>query len=580
MWLLDSTTFELISVPSHDPPPYAILSHTWGAPEDEILFDDIRASVKQAKKRASFIKIQYACEQARKDSLEFCWIDTCCIDKRSSAELQESINSMFEWYKKAHICYVYLSDVPNSPTIEEFSAARWFTRGWTLQELIAPKNVVFFSNIWTHIGRKTSDQFISMLNKITNIPSRILNGEASIHSECVANRMSWASKRETSRPEDLAYCLLGIFSIYMPMLYGEGSRAFQRLQEEIIKTSNDFSIFFWRDTRAQISDKHGLLAHDPWPFSASSQKQMLHMPQNNEPFAMTNRGLQIQARLIRVGSRLHFMMLDCAIPNIGIYPVAWQTAGWYGVLLWQLDRNGEDFVRVHIGQLAASAHLPSTFRNIYVKQPVHVAYYTSIAWEKSTLSSIRPCGLHNYVPQSGEALRICPEPLYISNCPPYEYPLHWMPIGWTAEWDFGGWNPNDVGYVYFQNDTSRLIAQMSVLGKNVTRNPRALTTNGFQRYYHGSFNFETDLDFFAMPLNELTEEKDNLKSTPEGLLVSMGTTKQSGGHAARLFFEPFPEVDNFSTDLFKPIFVIQVWSDTDRTGELLQTPPWEVRSFL
>jgi len=179
----------------------------------------------------------------------------CCIDKTSSAELSEAINSMFRWYQKASVCYAYLADVlkdtdPDKDP-EEFSRSRWFTRGWTLQELVAPKNVVFYSRSWKNIG--TKERLCNTISTITGIDIDTLLGE-DVTFVSVANKMSWASGRRTTRTEDMAYCLLGIFDVNMPLLYGEGKKAFLRLQEEILRSSYDHSLFAWGRGTASISD--------------------------------------------------------------------------------------------------------------------------------------------------------------------------------------------------------------------------------------------------------------------------------------------------------------------------------------
>ncbi|RYP01527.1 hypothetical protein DL764_006193 [Monosporascus ibericus] len=168
----------------------------------------------------------------------------CCIDKASSAELTEAINSMFRWYRNAEICYAYLSDIPSAKRIhQKLERSRWFTRGWTLQELIAPAEVVFYSMDWDHVGTKS--ELSASISSITKIDASFLDSK-NLMSASVAQRMSWAAHRETSRPEDIAYCLLGIFDINMPLIYGEGMKAFQRLQEEIIESyPMDYSFFAW-----------------------------------------------------------------------------------------------------------------------------------------------------------------------------------------------------------------------------------------------------------------------------------------------------------------------------------------------
>jgi len=222
-------------------PEYAILSHRWE--EDEVSYQDLQANKNQ--EGAGYRKIQKCCEKALRDGYVWVWIDTCCIDKTSSAELSESINSMFKWYQTSAQCYAYLSDV-EEVTCEgkrshpSFNDSVWFTRGWTLQELLAPREMLFLDTNWNEIGTRAS--LNEEITTATGIPNRAY---ASLESYTVAQRMSWASNRKTTRVEDIAYSLLGIFDVNMPLLYGEGHRAFPRLQEEIIKRSDDESIFVW-----------------------------------------------------------------------------------------------------------------------------------------------------------------------------------------------------------------------------------------------------------------------------------------------------------------------------------------------
>ncbi|KAH8679631.1 vegetative incompatibility protein HET-E-1 [Tricladium varicosporioides] len=221
-----------------DIPQYAILSHTWGADTEEVSFRDLMDG--RGKGKTGYRKIQFCGEQARHDSLQYFWVDTCCIDKSNSTELTEAINSMFCWYRNAAKCYVYLSDVPRDvPNIDNisyqlesaFRKSRWFTRGWTLQELIAPESVEFFSKYWEKLGNKAS--LGTIIHEITGIPDKALQG-VPLSNFTVAERMSWAKQRETTRKEDQAYSLLGIFDVYMPLIYSEGKEhAFKRLREVI-----------------------------------------------------------------------------------------------------------------------------------------------------------------------------------------------------------------------------------------------------------------------------------------------------------------------------------------------------------
>jgi hypothetical protein len=212
-------------------PRYAILSHTWGVDNEEVTLKDVEEGTGTTK--AGYEKILFCGHQAAKDGLRYFWVDTCCIDKSSSAELAEAINSMFAWYRDATRCYVYLSDVSaaQQPWSLALQQSRWFTRGWTLQELIAPVSVEFFSAEGHRIGNKYS--LVRELHRITGISVGALQGDP-LSQFSVEERMSWVGQRKTRREEDAAYSLLGIFDVHMPLIYGEGrSKAFARLQREI-----------------------------------------------------------------------------------------------------------------------------------------------------------------------------------------------------------------------------------------------------------------------------------------------------------------------------------------------------------
>lgn len=242
-------------------PPYAILSHIWS--DEEVTWQDMHKV--KTKDKLGHCKLSAVCQQSQHDSLEYLWLDTCCIDSTSTVELSEAINSLFKWYQNAAICYVYLPDVPaitsttSKTTVESqesdrlayFLRSRWFGRGWTRQELIAPKHVVFFDAGWSVIGDKTS--LAQQISSATSIDAELLLGHRILSDYSVATRMSWAANRTTTRVEDLAYCLLGIFGIYMPLLYGEDYRAFRRLQEEIIKQTCDLTILAWQRDDYDIS---------------------------------------------------------------------------------------------------------------------------------------------------------------------------------------------------------------------------------------------------------------------------------------------------------------------------------------
>lgn len=229
-------------LPESNLPTYAILSHTWLVGDnEEVTFDDMTRG-KPEIKTASWRKIRFCAEQACKDGLEYFWVDTCCINKQSSAELQEAITSMFAWYRNAAKCYAYLSDVSVAESTDpekkqaswewDFRRSRWFTRGWTLQELLAPSSVEFFCVNGTKLGDKESLE--TSIQEITGIPYRALRGDP-LAVFTVAERFTWTENRQTTRREDNAYCLLGIFNVFMPLIYGEGDNAIVRLKEEIEK---------------------------------------------------------------------------------------------------------------------------------------------------------------------------------------------------------------------------------------------------------------------------------------------------------------------------------------------------------
>ena len=311
-------------------PKYAILSHTWGA--EEITIDDMRNG--RRIDSGGYRKIQECCATAAKNNYQYLWVDTCCIDKTSSAELSEAINSMYRWYEEADVCYAYLSDVPSV----NFTGSRWFTRGWTLQELIAPKEVIFFDKKWNVLGTRDSLQ-LEILER-TNIPLGILDGSQSLETMSIAQRMSWASERQSTRIEDIAYCLMGIFGINMPLLYGEGDKAFIRLQEEIMNVSDDHTIFAWKDSGGDENDG-GLLASSPAAFRESSD--IIVRPgasiSTKTPWRLDNKGLHLELYTMAVGpDGLVLAVLPCT--EVGM------EDDWVGIYLRDKTLTMDHFERV------------------------------------------------------------------------------------------------------------------------------------------------------------------------------------------------------------------------------------------
>ncbi|EJT77365.1 hypothetical protein GGTG_07277 [Gaeumannomyces tritici R3-111a-1] len=294
MWLINVQTMQLEEF-MVDPPRYAILSHTWGS--EEVTFADFNHPDQHLRQgKAGWRKIENVCRLSRKReySYRYVWIDTCCIDKSSSAELSEAINSMYAWYAGAELCYAYLEDVPPPPikslvyeqhlfrlhpsvwgscdfgVASAFAGSRWFQRGWTLQELVASRRVYFFGRGWGPIASR--DYISHELSLITGIPKAVLGGQANALHYPVGARISWATDRKTTRPEDIAYSLLGLLDINMPLLYGEGSRAFLRLQEEILRQHEDDTIFLWCSRPAEPWAVRGMLANSPSDFGNFREK--------------------------------------------------------------------------------------------------------------------------------------------------------------------------------------------------------------------------------------------------------------------------------------------------------------------
>lgn len=269
------------------------------------------------KDKPGYKKIYFCEEQARRDGLLYFWVDTCCIDKRNSTELAEAINSMFRWYRNAVKCYVYLSDVLRNDHDQADSAlqswqiafqkSRWFTRGWTLQELIAPQSVEFFSSNGKLLGNKKSLE--QQLHGITGIKISALRGTP-LSTFSIEERMSWGENRQTKREEDKAYSLLGIFDIYLPLIYGEGAgNAFRRLQEEVDK----------RRGKHQLEEQ----STNPQTFVSVKRLKPLHnqlpsvpscgIPNFSNPKPFSNSQSSVHNSKYKIVSYLWYMNTDCGL---------------------------------------------------------------------------------------------------------------------------------------------------------------------------------------------------------------------------------------------------------------------------
>jgi hypothetical protein len=273
-------------------PPYAILSHRWGADADEVTFEDVVGNT--GKNKHGYAKIRFCGEQAQRDGFQHFWIDTCCINKANKAELSLAIQSMFRWYRNAARCYAYLSDVPASPSEADtapkvltweldFRRSEWFARGWTLQELLAPSSVDFFTREWEKLGDKRS--LIQQVHEVTGIPHLALQG-AALSQFSINERLRWSEHRHTTRPEDKAYSLLGVVDVDLAPCYGEGvDGAFRRLHDEIHRTERciqDLRGTDSRDDKKRIENTKGGLLKDSycWVLHNDSFRQWHEDPQS------------------------------------------------------------------------------------------------------------------------------------------------------------------------------------------------------------------------------------------------------------------------------------------------------------
>ena len=306
MRFLNTHTFEFEQVPDSElhleDNQYAILSHRWGADKDEVSFEDIQLS-KDFSNKKGFKKVEGFCKEASSANCRYGWIDTCCINKGNSTELSEAINSMYQWYQGSKICIAYLEDVPQ----KQLADSAWFERGWTLQELISPKAVTFFDNGWKTIGTKI--ELIADLSRKTRIPEGILSHATKLSTCSIAQRMSWAANRVTTREEDRAYSLMGLFDVNMPMIYGEREKAFLRLQQCIIQKSKDESIFAWvMEFPGNTKTFSGLFAPSPLAYASCSE---IVQTQGSHGFSESNGELSMRLRLFPHSSETYCAVLNC-----------------------------------------------------------------------------------------------------------------------------------------------------------------------------------------------------------------------------------------------------------------------------
>ncbi|KAL9613394.1 MAG: hypothetical protein Q9167_002042 [Letrouitia subvulpina] len=306
MRFLNTSTLQFEEIPDSelyfDKNQYAILSHRWGHNEDEVLFDDVRLS-RDITSKKGFNKVQGFCRLASSRGFRYGWIDTCCINKANLTELSEAINSMYRWYQESKLCIAYLDDVPHKRLMDSI----WFDRCWTLQELIAPEVVNFFDRDWNMAGTKI--ELSADLSLKTKIPEGVLRHSSELSTCSIAQRISWAAHRESTRIEDKAYSLMGLFNIHMPMIYGEGASAFLRLQQNIIQQSKDESIFAWKmEFSGYTRTYSGLFAPSPSAYAGCSE---IVQTRGSQGFSVTNGELSIRMMTIPYCMESFLAKLHC-----------------------------------------------------------------------------------------------------------------------------------------------------------------------------------------------------------------------------------------------------------------------------
>lgn len=388
MRLLDSTTFEFIDS-EEAPTGYAILSHRWYQDCEEVTYEEMRNGA--GSNKLGYEKIRKCGEIARAAGHLYFWIDTCCIDKTSSAELSEAINSMYSWYRDAATCYAFLFDVSSSSGCSGLRESKWFSRGWTLQELLAPSQVEFLSKEWESMGTKLDLK--EEINQITGIPIEALHGE-SFDQYSVAEKMSWAARRQTKRVEDRSYCLMGLFGVNMPLLYGEKDKAFLRLQEEIMKISDDQSLFAWADPQLPSERHVGLLASGPEMFKSSKDIYSMGVWHNGDAFSSSNKGIGLRLFLIPhlKSEKIYRASLECWVrtsrstsPAIYVKRLSGGNEDWG-------TSFGAQFARIqgsHMDFISGEQKHGGIYRAVFIRQNPGAPQSQLRDWSNSLLRHFR-----------------------------------------------------------------------------------------------------------------------------------------------------------------------------------------------
>ncbi|KAI4220244.1 MAG: hypothetical protein L6R36_007753 [Xanthoria steineri] len=443
MRFINAGTLEFVYVPDSElgceENKYAVLSHRWGAARDEVSFQDIEESREYSHKKG-FAKLKGFCDLAARSGCRYCWIDTCCINKGDAMEMNEAINSMYRWYEESYICIIYLEDVPTRPLFDSV----WFDRGWTLQELIAPKEANFYDQNWQFIASKTG--LSQDLSTKTGIPEMVLNHTIQPSACSIAQRMSWAADRETTRVEDRAYSLLGIFAISMPQIYGEREMAFLRLQRAIIQQSKDETIFAWPMRDEPYT---GLLARSPSNFAGCNDVISIR---GSSGFSEANGELSIKLRTFPYGMETYCALLNCTretLPDarISIFLGRLSTAGEYArvkkaksggqVMVPTSNISGltERLIRVSLTPNEAPLNRIHGFRLRCIEPPGHTACQARVMSKYEAMDDRLICLADGDQGTAGVVYMEGPEHFYSWNSSVEWSKIRWLKFGFDEEFN-------------------------------------------------------------------------------------------------------------------------------------------------
>jgi hypothetical protein len=357
---------------------YAILSHRWldeGEPTYEAM-ENCKATGPGYEKLKSF------CNHARHYGMEFAWSDTCCIDKSSSTELDESIRSMFRWYRNSTVCIVYLGQ---SEKVNDILHDEWTTRGWTLQELLAPYRIKFFNKYWVPLVGGENDikweetELSKTLERATGVPHDALRRKFKPSPSKVDERMTWAARRKTTRAEDVAYSLMGVFDVSLQIAYGEGGdRAFCRLIE-VIMQAGDPSVLNWTG-EAAVHHTSRAIPRSPQSFVHRN----MGLASGKLEMTMTSLGLRVPLVILPltlrsqtyVGNKLSCIKLGCKLcPTMDVESIT-VPIGFLGMHQYALGIVNYSLISDESSEVIGIRGQSASF--ILVKKPW--ARYTFFPW--------------------------------------------------------------------------------------------------------------------------------------------------------------------------------------------------------